>query len=78
MDSRSLPVLALAAAQADQESSRELLVESLEIPEETAQEFVMERLGGEVDREQLMFMVELADKYCIIGQAPSEEDLFLN
>ena len=69
---------ALAAAQEDQEGSRELLVEFLEIPEEAAQELVMERLDGEVNREQLMFMVDLADKYDFIDEAPSEEDLFLN
>lgn len=69
---------ALEAAQEDQEGSRELLVEFLEISEEDAQNLVMERLSGEIDREQLMFMVELADRYNFIGDAPSEEDLFLN
>ncbi|HEY4535840.1 MAG TPA: ABC transporter substrate-binding protein [Enteractinococcus sp.] len=69
---------ALEASQNDQEGSRELLVEFLEIPEEAAQELVMERLDGEVNREQLMFMVELADRYDFIDSAPSEEDLFLN
>lgn len=69
---------ALAASQEDQEGSRELLVEFLEIPEEAAQELVMERLDGEVNREQLMFMVELADKYNFIDEAPTEEELFLN
>ncbi|OAV61563.1 ABC transporter substrate-binding protein [Enteractinococcus helveticum] len=69
---------ALAAAQEDQEGSRELLVEFLEIPEEAAQELVMERLDGELNREQLMFMVDLANKYDFIDEAPSEEDLFLN
>ncbi|GAA4119243.1 ABC transporter substrate-binding protein [Enteractinococcus coprophilus] len=68
---------ALAASQEDQEGSRELLVEFLEIPEEAAQELVMERLDGEVNREQLMFMVELADKYNFIDEAPTEEELFL-
>jgi|SRR5690625_540087 len=69
---------ALEAAQEDQEGSRELLVEFLEISEEDAQNLVMERLSGEIDREQLMFMVDLADRYDFIGDAPSEEDLFLN
>ena len=69
---------ALEASQNDQEGSRELLVEFLEIPEEAAQELVMEDLDGEINREQLMFMVELADRYDFIDSAPSEEDLFLN
>lgn len=69
---------ALEASQNDQEGSRELLVEFLEIPEEAAQELVMERLDGEVNREKLLFMVELADRYNFIDEAPSEEDLFLN
>lgn len=69
---------ALAAAEEDQEGSRELLVEFLEISDEDAQNLVMERLSGDIDREQLMFMVELADRYDFIGDAPSEEDLFLD
>lgn len=69
---------ALAAAEEDQEGSRELLVEFLEISDEDAQNLVMERLSGDIDREQLMFMVELADRYNFIGDAPSEEDLFLD
>lgn len=68
----------LDAAQEDQEGSRELLVEFLEIPEEAAQELVMERLDGEVNREQLMFMADLAERYNFIDEAPSEEELFLN
>lgn len=68
----------LAAAQEDQEGSRELLVEFLEIPEEAAQDLVMERLDGEVSRDQLMFMVDLAERYNFIEEAPTEEDLFLN
>jgi len=69
---------ALAAAEEDQEGSRELLVEFLEISDEDAQNLVMERLSGDIDREQLMFMVELADRYNFIGDAPTEEDLFLD
>lgn len=69
---------ALAAAEEDQEGSRELLVEFLEISDEDAQNLVMERLSGDIDREQLMFMVELADRYDFIGDAPTEEDLFLD
>jgi len=68
---------ALAAAEEDQEGSRELLVEFLDISEEDAQELTMERLDGELDRGQLMDMVELADRYEFIGEAPTEEDLFL-
>lgn len=69
---------ALAAAEEDQEGSRELLVEFLEISEEDAENLIMERLDGELDRGQLMDMVELADRYEFIGDAPTEEDLFLN
>lgn len=68
---------ALAAAEEDQEGSRELLVEFLEISEEDAQNLVMERLDGELNRDQLMNMVELADRYEFIGEAPAEDDLFL-
>lgn len=68
---------ALAAAEEDQEGSRELLVEFLDISEEDAQELTMERLDGDLDRGQLMDMVELADRYDFIGDAPTEEDLFL-
>lgn len=69
---------ALAAAEEDQEGSRELLVEFLEISEEDAENLVMERLDGELNRDQLMDMVELADRYDFIGDAPTEGDLFLN
>ncbi len=68
----------LEAAQEDQEGSRELLVEFLDISEEAAQELNMERLSGDVNREQLMFMVDLAERYNFIDEAPTEEDLFLN
>ena len=61
----------LDAAQEDQEGSRELLVEFLEIPEEAAQELVMERLDGELNREKLMFMADLAERYDFIDEAPS-------
>ena len=69
---------ALAAAEEDQEGSRELLVEFLEISEEDAESLVMERLDGEVDREALMEMTNLADRYDFIENAPTEEDLFLS
>ena len=69
---------ALAASEEDPEGSRAQLVEFLEISEEDAENLVMERLSGEANREQLMFMVELADRYDFIGDAPTEEDLFLN
>ena len=71
-------VASLDAAQEDQEGSRALLVEFLEIPEEAAQELVMERLDGELNREKLMFMADLAERYEFINEAPSEEELFLN
>ncbi len=69
---------ALEASEADPEGSRDQLVEFLEISEEDAENLTMEQLSGEIDREQLMFMVELADRYDFIGDAPTEEDLFLN
>lgn len=69
---------ALEASEADPEGSRDQLVEFLEISEEDAENLTMEFLSGEIDREQLMFMVELADRYDFIGDAPTEEDLFLN
>lgn len=69
---------ALAAAEADQEGSRELLVEFLDIPDEAAQKLVLERLSGELNREQLMFMVNLADRYDFIDQAPTDDELFFN
>lgn len=68
---------ALAAAEEDQEGSRELLVEFLEISQEDADALTMERLDGELNRDQLMDMVELADRYDFIDDAPTEEDLFL-
>ncbi|WP_022869860.1 ABC transporter substrate-binding protein [Yaniella halotolerans] len=68
---------ALAAAEEDQEGSRALLVDFLEISQEDADALTMERLDGELDRDQLMDMVELADRYDFIGDAPTEEDLFL-
>src|SRR5690625_2160772 len=68
---------ALTAAQEDQDGTRELLVEFLEISEEEAQNLVMEDLSGELNREQLMFMVDLAERYNFIDEAPSEENLFL-
>lgn len=68
----------LAASEDDPEGTRELLVEFLEISEEGAQNLVMERLDGEVNRDQLMFMAELADRYDFIGDAPTEDELFLN
>lgn len=68
---------ALAAAEEDQEGSRELLVDFLEISQEDAEALTMERLDGELNNEQLMDMVELADRYDFIGDAPTEEDLFL-
>src|SRR5690625_2763507 len=68
---------ALTAAQEDQDGSRELLVEFLEISEEEAQNLVMEDLSGELNREQLMFMVDLAERYNFIEEAPSEGNLFL-
>ena len=68
---------ALAAAEEDQEGSRELLVDFLEISQEDAEALTMERLDGELNTEQLMDMVELADRYDFIGDAPTEEDLFL-
>src|SRR5690625_2648797 len=43
---------ALAAAEEDQEGSRELLVEFLEISDEDAQNLVMERLSGDIDRDR--------------------------
>lgn len=69
---------ALDAAEADEEGSRELLAEFLEIPDDAAQNLVLERLSGDLDREQLMFMVDLAAHYDFINEAPSEEDLFFN
>lgn len=69
---------ALEASEADPEGSRDQLVEFLEISEEDAENLTMEFLSGDIDREQLMFMVELADRYDFIGDAPTEEDLFLN
>lgn len=68
---------ALAAAEEDQEGSRELLVDFLEISQEDAEALTMERLDGELNKDQLMDMVELADRYDFIGDAPAEEDLFL-
>jgi len=38
----------------------------------------MERLDGELNREKLMFMADLAERYEFINEAPSEEELFLN
>ncbi|HIY85735.1 MAG TPA: thiamine biosynthesis protein, partial [Candidatus Yaniella excrementavium] len=68
---------ALAAAEEDQEGSRELLVDFLEISQEDADELTMERLDGELNEDQLMDMVELADRYDFIGDAPTAQDLFL-
>ncbi|MDN6489026.1 MAG: ABC transporter substrate-binding protein, partial [Yaniella sp.] len=68
---------ALAAAEEDQEGSRELLVDFLEISQEDAEALTMERLDGELNTEQLMDMVELADRYDFIGDAPTAQDLFL-
>lgn len=69
---------ALAAAEADQEGSRELLVEFLDIPDEAAQKLVLERLSGELNREQLMFIVNLADRYGFIDEAPNDDELFFD
>lgn len=69
---------ALEASEADPEGVREQLVAFLQISKEEAENLAMERLSGELDREQLLFMVELAERYDFLVDAPTEEDLFLN
>jgi hypothetical protein len=54
-------------------------VDSFETTESLLTLLVMNaRLSGEIDREQLRFMVDVAERYEFIGEAPSEEDHFLN
>src|SRR5699024_6389042 len=77
-DSGEAMTEALAPAEEVHEGSREVLVDFIELAQEDADERTMERRDGELNEDQLMDMVERADRYEFIGDAPTAQVLFLD
>lgn len=71
-------VEALAGVESDQEGARSLLPDFIDISPEAAQSLRMERLDGEVPRDEISQISELAVRYDFIGEAPADEDLYLD
>ena len=69
---------ALEAAEADDEGVRTMLSEFIDMPQDEAQSLTMEELSGELPREELTKIGEVATKYEFISKAPNEEQLCLD
>ncbi|WFP16109.1 ABC transporter substrate-binding protein [Citricoccus muralis] len=68
----------LAGVEADQEGARELLPDFIEISPEAAQNLRMERLDGEIPKDEISQISELAVRYEFIGAAPADDDLYID
>lgn len=68
----------LAASEEDEEGTRALLPEFIDLSEEAAQNLRLERLAGDIPREEIAGISELAVRYDFIDEAPSEEELYVD
>ncbi len=66
----------LAAADEDPEGARALLPEFINLPEEAAQDLKMEKLSGEIRKEQIEEAGRLMVKYGFISKDPDVENLY--
>jgi NitT/TauT family transport system substrate-binding protein len=68
---------ALEAAEQDQDATRALLPEFINLPEEVAKSLKMEELSGEIRTDQINQVGELAVKFGFINEAPDPAKLYV-
>lgn len=66
----------LAAAEEDEETTREMLTEFIDMDEETAQNIMMEEFSGDIRSDEIAEIGEMMDKFDFIDEEPAPEQLY--